>query len=151
MCAASSASAVKAFAPSPVSRSRFVQKSVMRVRGSFGLKFPAEFNEKGSARIETDSRATARVEVADTLNTSGLFWGAPNALARAPDIRAVNTAEAKLPKCRRKAARSLSGFSGFKTTLMRIIGAPSRTRTCGLLIRSQTLYPTELWVHIDKC
>src|SRR5258706_15358921 len=23
-------------------------------------------------------------------------------------------------------------------------GAPSRTRTCGLLIRSQTLYPTEL-------
>lgn len=29
-------------------------------------------------------------------------------------------------------------------------GAPSRTRTCGLLIRSQTLYPTELWVHIKK-
>lgn len=26
-------------------------------------------------------------------------------------------------------------------------GAPSRTRTCGLLIRSQTLYPTELWVR----
>src|SRR5258706_11642334 len=29
-------------------------------------------------------------------------------------------------------------------------GAPSRTRTCGLLIRSQTLYPTELWVHIKN-
>src|SRR5437870_11556471 len=28
-------------------------------------------------------------------------------------------------------------------------GAPSRTRTCGLLIRSQTLYPTELWVHAN--
>src|SRR5205085_3764936 len=31
--------------------------------------------------------------------------------------------------------------------LRRIIGAPRRTRTSGLLIRSQTLYPTELWVH----
>src|SRR5688572_29862666 len=29
-------------------------------------------------------------------------------------------------------------------------GAPSRTRTCGLLIRSQTLYPAELWVRIKK-
>ena len=25
------------------------------------------------------------------------------------------------------------------------IGAPSTTRTCDLLVRSQTLYPTELW------
>src|SRR5947208_8636940 len=24
-------------------------------------------------------------------------------------------------------------------------GGPSRTRTCDLLVRSQTLYPTELW------
>jgi hypothetical protein len=29
-------------------------------------------------------------------------------------------------------------------------GAASRTRTCGLLIRSQTLYPTELWLHNHK-
>jgi hypothetical protein len=29
-------------------------------------------------------------------------------------------------------------------------GAPRRTRTSGLLIRSQTLYPTELWVRIRK-
>ena len=123
----------------------------MRVRESFGVKFPSELRENGSARIETDSSTTARVEVADTLNTSGLFWGAPNALVKAPDMRAVNTAETKLPKCRRKAkARSLSGFLVFKTTLMKGIGAPSRTRTCGLLIRSQTLYPTELWVHIGK-
>ena len=28
-----------------------------------------------------------------------------------------------------------------------IVGAPSRARTCDLLIRSQTLYPTELRVH----
>jgi hypothetical protein len=27
------------------------------------------------------------------------------------------------------------------------IGAPSRTRTCDLLVRSQTLYPTELWAR----
>jgi len=95
----------------------------MRVRESFGVKFSSEFKENGSARIETDSSTTARVEVADTLNTSGLFWGAPNALAKAPDIKAVNTAETKLPKCRRKAkARFLSGFSVFKTTLMKIIG-----------------------------
>ena len=26
-------------------------------------------------------------------------------------------------------------------------GAPNRIRTCGLLIRSQTLYPAELWVQ----
>src|SRR5204863_3303754 len=25
------------------------------------------------------------------------------------------------------------------------LGGPSRTRTCDLLVRSQTLYPTELW------
>ncbi len=27
------------------------------------------------------------------------------------------------------------------------VGAPGRARTCDLLIRSQTLYPTELRVH----
>ena len=27
-------------------------------------------------------------------------------------------------------------------------GAPNRIRTCGLLIRSQTLYPAELWAHM---
>ena len=27
--------------------------------------------------------------------------------------------------------------------------APSRSRTCNLLIRSQTLYPIALWVHIN--
>ena len=27
-------------------------------------------------------------------------------------------------------------------------GAPNRIRTCGLLIRSQTLYPAELWVRL---
>ena len=26
-------------------------------------------------------------------------------------------------------------------------GAPSKTRTCDLLVRSQTLYPTELWAR----
>src|SRR6476659_2225618 len=30
-------------------------------------------------------------------------------------------------------------------TLHILFGGPSRTRTCDLLVRSQTLYPTELW------
>ena len=34
-----------------------------------------------------------------------------------------------------------------KRTLFLSVGAPRRTRTSGLLIRSQTLYPTELRVH----
>ena len=29
-------------------------------------------------------------------------------------------------------------------------GAPGRARTCDLLIRSQTLYPTELRVHFGE-
>ena len=32
-----------------------------------------------------------------------------------------------------------------------INGAPGKTRTCGLLIRSQTLYPTELRAHPFRC
>ena len=55
-----------------------MQKSVMRVRGSAGLKFPSEFSVKGSARIETDSSATARVELDDTVNNEG---GAADAAA----------------------------------------------------------------------
>ena len=33
-------------------------------------------------------------------------------------------------------------------SLSAVHGAPNRIRTCGLLIRSQTLYPAELWVRI---
>ena len=29
-------------------------------------------------------------------------------------------------------------------------GAPSKTRTCDLLVRSQTLYPTELWARNEQ-
>ena len=32
-------------------------------------------------------------------------------------------------------------------SLLAVSGAPNRIRTCGLLIRSQTLYPAELWVR----
>ena len=52
----------------------------MRVRGSFGLKFASELSEKGSALIETDSNATARVDVAETLNKTGDCSGAAAAL-----------------------------------------------------------------------
>ena len=33
----------------------------------------------------------------------------------------------------------------FKFLQRKNFGGPSRTRTCDLLVRSQTLYPTELW------
>jgi hypothetical protein len=87
-----------------------MQKSVMRVRGSFGLKFPAEVKEKGSARIETDSSTTARVEVADTLNRRGLDWVVPTALAQIREIKIVTTAKTSIAKCgRQEKARSLIG------------------------------------------
>ena len=37
-------------------------------------------------------------------------------------------------------------------SLSAVHGAPNRIRTCGLLIRSQTLYPAELWVraHLER-
>jgi len=72
-----------------------MQKSVMRVRGSFGLKFVSELKENGSARIETDSRTTARVDVADTLKRRGLVWIAPNAFATRPHRKAVKNVETK--------------------------------------------------------
>ena len=75
-----------------------MQKSVMRVRGSFGLKFADELKENGSARIDTDSNTRARVDVEDTLNNSGLFWVAPDALVITPAIKAVIKAETRLPK-----------------------------------------------------
>ena len=31
------------------------------------------------------------------------------------------------------------------SSVIELNGGPSRTRTCDLLVRSQTLYPTELW------
>src|SRR5882762_7786255 len=57
-----------------------MQNSVMRVRSSLGLKFRSEFSEKGSALIDTDSRTIARVEVDETLNSTGLGWLNPKAL-----------------------------------------------------------------------
>ena len=35
-------------------------------------------------------------------------------------------------------------------SLSAVCGAPNRIRTCGLLIRSQTLYPAELWVLVVR-
>ena len=39
------------------------------------------------------------------------------------------------------------GPEGRRGKLIERIGAPSKTRTCDLLVRSQTLYPTELWAR----
>ena len=68
-----------------------MQNRVMRVRGSLGLKFCSEFSEKGSALIDTDSSTIARVEVAETLNNSGLLWVAPDML-EAPHMNAARPA-----------------------------------------------------------
>jgi len=79
-----------------------MQNRVMRVRSSLGLKFRSEFSEKGSARIETDSSTIARVEVAETLNNSGLLWVAPDVLA-APHMNAARPAHTVATKRLREA------------------------------------------------
>ena len=79
-----------------------MQNRLMRVRESLGLKFPSEFNEKGSTRIETDSSTIARVEVAETLNNSGLLWVAPDVL-EAPHMNAARPAHRTARKRLREA------------------------------------------------
>ena len=52
--------------------------------------------------------------------------------------------------------QTIPGKSGHKKqpptarSLSAVCGAPNRIRTCGLLIRSQTLYPAELWVRVVR-
>src|SRR5262249_4791254 len=77
---------------SPDRKSRFMQNSVMRVLGSAGLKFPSELSVKGSARIDTDSSATARVEVDDKVNKEGEM-GAADAGKNSAHIKAIKTAQ----------------------------------------------------------
>jgi len=72
-----------------------MQKSVMRVRGSAGLKFAAPFNVKGSAFIDTESSATARVEVEDTVNSEGEMLGAARAAAAHRAIKLAQKIETK--------------------------------------------------------
>src|SRR3954471_23796452 len=76
--AASCASAVSALAGSPARKSRFMQNSVMRVRGSAGVKLLSAVSENGSACIDTVSKATARVDVDETVNKEGEIAGAAN-------------------------------------------------------------------------
>ena len=54
-------------------------------------------------------------------------------------------ARSRLPVAhrKRKQRKTLNGAKLVKG----FYGAPNRIRTCGLLIRSQTLYPAELWVR----
>src|SRR5262245_16058997 len=57
------------------------------------------------------------------------------------------------PLSRRSAANCSRLFTNRKgwrrelTEIAKDFGAPSTTRTCDLLVRSQTLYPTELWAR----
>ncbi len=50
-------------------------------------------------------------------------------------------------KVRGKLTKRRMTGRAFPWFFLRNSGAPSRARTCDLLIRSQTLYPTELWVQ----
>ena len=56
-------------------------------------------------------------------------------------------ARSRLPVAhrKRKQRKTLNGAKLVKS----FCGAPNRIRTCGLLIRSQTLYPAELWVQFS--
>src|SRR5438552_2059262 len=103
VCAASSASAVKALAPSPCRNSRLVPNRVILVRGSAGLKFPSELSEKGSLRIDTDSSTTARVDDEETLKTEGVRPGDADALMRAPHAIDRTPAPCRLSRRLRKA------------------------------------------------
>jgi len=82
-----------------------MQNSVRRVLGSAGLKFPSELSVKGSARIDTDSSATARVEVEETVNNDGAVLGAANAGKNAAHIKANRVAQ-KLEAKRLRAAKA---------------------------------------------
>lgn len=57
----------------------------------------------------------------------------------------TGVARSRLPVAhrKRKQRKTLNGAKLVKG----FCGAPNRIRTCGLLIRSQTLYPAELWVR----
>ena len=101
--AASCASAVKELPGSPDRKSRFVQNRVMRVRGSAGLKFASEVNEKGSASIDTDSRATALVEPDETVNSDGVIAGAADDGDAAPPAKTAKLAQQSETKHLRKA------------------------------------------------
>jgi hypothetical protein len=52
---------------------------------------------------------------------------------------------AELPVNSRVALRGLCGY--LELRCMQVCGAPREIRTPGLLVRSQTLYPTELGAH----
>src|SRR5437870_7953248 len=94
-------------AGSPASRSRFMQNSVMRVRGSLGLKLPSELSENGSVLIDTDSSTTARVEDDETLINTGLALGAADASVKAPHTNAGRPAHASKTKRLRQANKGV--------------------------------------------
>jgi hypothetical protein len=77
-----------------------MQNSVMRVRGSAGLKLASELSEKGSACIDTVSSATALVEDDETVNKEGEIAGAANDMAAQIEISkpAKPTKATTLPK-----------------------------------------------------
>jgi len=80
-----------------------MQNNSMRVRGSFGLKLASEFKKKGSDLIVTDSSATARVELAETLKIVGASCGAADAIVNALQRKAARPAHTTAAKHLREA------------------------------------------------
>jgi hypothetical protein len=93
-----------------------MQKTVIRVRGSAGKKFADPFKVKGSARIDTDSSATARVELDDTLNNEGAAEALPHRSAAAP-AQKIDTKHLRKAKARILIGRSLFKPSDSKVRL----------------------------------
>src|SRR5258706_9140959 len=92
---------------------------VMRVRASLGLKLPDDESEKGSALIETDSSATARVDPAETLISVGLV--AADAGAMAPQNTTARLAHTNARKRSLEAkARFLIGICSLRSNTARL-------------------------------
>jgi hypothetical protein len=75
-----------------------------------------------------------------------------------PDSGALGDGHERQLACDIREARKHSTLTDFKdgsgaprdraaVVVLERLGAPSKTRTCDLLVRSQTLYPTELWAR----
>jgi len=75
----------------------------MRVRGSAGLKFPSAVKEKGSASIDTDSRATALVELDETVNSDGVIASAADDGDKAAQTNTAKLAQQSETRRLRKA------------------------------------------------
>ena len=71
-----------------------MQKSVIRVRGSAGLKLASALSEKGSACIDTVSSAIALVDDDETVNKEGEIGAANDVAAQTTISKQAKPVEA---------------------------------------------------------